>query len=374
MRVSSPAPPAAPAGAAAAPADWRLALPERRRRHLRAWLATGAAMTFAILVVGGITRLTQSGLSIVDWDPIMGVVPPLDHAGWMAAFDRYREFPEYQQLRRGMTLEEFRFIFFWEYFHRLLARTIGIVFLVPFVVFWKRGYFSPPLLARVVALFALGAAQGFMGWFMVMSGLVDDPSVSHYRLAAHLSIALAILGLCVWVRRDLSVRTAAAPRPGREARWWVGALGVLLGVQIVWGAFVAGLDAGLAFNTFPLMGGRLVPPNALGLEPALLNFVENPYTVQWVHRVLGTVLLASAAGAALRMRREDRWMRRLSAGFLALVSAQYALGVATLLLAVPVALGVLHQAVAAVILVVWLGWLHRVRELARRPPGALRHG
>lgn len=367
MSVSFPAVPSAPAEVpAAASGDWRLSIPEPRRRVLRWWLATGAVMTFAILVIGGITRLTQSGLSIVDWNPIMGVIPPLSEAQWMAAFDRYREFPEYQLVRRGMSLQDFKFIFFWEYFHRLVARVIGIVFLVPFLVFWARGFFPRPLLRSVGAVFLLGAAQGLMGWFMVMSGLVDNPAVSHYRLAAHLSIALAILGLCVWLMRDLSVTGAeAVARPGREARRWVWALGALVMVQIVWGAFVAGLDAGLFFNTFPLMGGRLVPANVLGLDPALLNFVENPITVQWVHRVLGTVLLLAAAVAMVRMRRENAWVRRLSLAFLALVVAQYGLGIATLLLAVPVSLGVMHQALAAVVLVVWVGWMHRVRMAGR---------
>jgi heme a synthase len=361
MDLSTLPRPAAPAaGGERERGDWRLRLPERRRRHLRLWLGTGAAMTFAILVIGGITRLTQSGLSIVDWNPIMGVIPPMGEDAWQAAFDRYREFPEYQKLRRGMSLQEFQFIFFWEYLHRLVARLIGIVFLVPFLVFWRRGYFAPPLLKRVGVLFLLGAAQGVMGWFMVMSGLVDDPAVSHYRLAAHLSLALAILATCVWLMRELRVpATPAVAAPGAAARRWVVALGALLGVQIVWGAFVAGLDAGLYFNTFPLMGGRLVPPNVAGLEPALLNLVENPITVQWVHRVLGTVLLAAAVAAALGARREPRWMRGAALTFLALVVAQYALGVATLLMAVPVSLGVLHQATAAVIVALWVAWAHR---------------
>ena len=333
---------------------------------LRWWLGTGAALTMAIVVIGGITRLTQSGLSIVDWNPIMGVIPPLSEAQWMAAFDRYREFPEYQVLRRGMSLEEFKFIFFWEYFHRLVARTIGLVFLVPFLVFWWRGFFPRPLLGRVAALFLLGAAQGVMGWYMVMSGLVDNPAVSHYRLAAHLSLALAILGGCVWLMRDLSLADRpAGARPGGEVRAWVWVLGALVMVQIVWGAFVAGLKAGRMFNTFPLMGGSLLPPNGLGLRPALLNLVENPITVQWMHRVLGTVLLLAAVAAVVRMRREEAWVRRLGVAFLALVVAQYALGVATLLLAVPISLGVLHQAVAAVVLVVWVGWVHRVRIAGR---------
>jgi heme a synthase len=273
--------------------DWRLALPEDRRRRVRAWLWTGAGLTFLILVVGGITRLTQSGLSIVDWNPIMGAVPPLNEAQWMEAFDRYRQFPEYQKLRQGMTLDEFRFIFFWEYLHRQIARLIGLVFLLPFLFFLVRGYFNGPLLRRSLLLFALGGLQGAIGWYMVSSGLIDRPHVSQFRLGVHLSIAFAIFAGCVWTALDLRVRS---PRPSHAAdtdgwlRRALVAVGLLFGVQVFWGALVAGLKAGRYFNTFPLMDGGWIPPNMFGLEPALLNFVENPFTVQWTHRVLGTSL------------------------------------------------------------------------------------
>lgn len=346
------------------PADWRLSIPADRRRHLRAWLWTGAGLTILIVIIGGITRLTQSGLSIVDWDPIMGVIPPLSQAEWQEAFDRYRQFPEYQKLRAGMTLGEFQFIFFWEYVHRLAARLIGVAFLVPFLFFWARGYLNPPLRRRLLLLFGLGALQGFMGWFMVASGLVDVPRVSHYRLAAHLSIALLIFASCVWLVRELGdFAEYALPVEEARRRWslrWAWALGALLAVQILWGAFVAGLDAGLIFNTFPLMDGGLLPPQALGMEPALRNLVENPVTVQWVHRVLGTVLLVAAIGVAIGARRgaADARSARLSLAIAALVCVQYALGIATLLLAVPVSLGVAHQVTAVVILGVWLSWLH----------------
>jgi cytochrome c oxidase assembly protein subunit 15 len=337
---------------------------DRRRSHLRIWLYGGATLTFLLLVIGGITRLTQSGLSIVDWKPLMGVVPPLGEAEWRDAFARYQAYPEYQQLRRGMTLAEFRFIYFWEYLHRLTARLLGLAFVVPFAVFWMRGYFDRPLLRRVLVLFGLGALQGFMGWFMVRSGLVDDPRVSHYRLAAHLSLALVIFGYCLWLARDLAPRerspAAAHPRP--EAARWAYALGALLGVQIVWGAFVAGLDAGTIFNSFPEMGGQLVPPGAWSLDPALRNAVENPATVQWIHRVLGTVLLLAAGAWVVRSGRVGGDARSILLGrlFAAVVGVQYGLGVLTLLHAVPVSLGVLHQATAVVLLGVWLLWMHRL--------------
>lgn len=353
--------------AARARADRHPQLDERRRRHLRLWFWSGAALTFVILVIGGITRLTQSGLSIVDWRPLMGVVPPLTDAQWQEAFDSYRRFPEYQLLRQGMTLEEFKFIFFWEYIHRVFARLIGVVFLVPFAVFWLRGYFDRPLLRRALFLFGLGALQGLAGWYMVKSGLVDRPHVSHFRLGIHLSIAFAIFGCCVWFALDL-----------RSSRPWVSmseaarrvllrglyTLGALLALQVFWGALVAGLKAGRLFNTFPRMGGAWIPPNVLGLEPAWLNLVENPITVQWLHRLLGTVLGLAAIVFFLRVRRlaVDGVVQRLNAAFLVLILVQYGLGVLTLLYHVPVSLGVLHQATAMLIFGVWLAWLHVARH------------
>lgn len=336
-------------------------------------------MTLLTLVIGGITRLTRSGLSIVDWAPIMGVVPPLSEAGWQQVFDAYRAFPEYQELRQGMSLGEFKFIFFWEYLHRLVARTIGVVFLVPFVVFVVRGYLSRPLARRTLVLFALGAGQGLMGWFMVMSGLVDEPRVSHYRLAAHLSLAFVIFGYAIWLARELSVGGApSVVPPGSRALLsrGLGWLGGLLGVQIVWGAFVAGLKAGYYYNTFPLMAGSLVPPDFVRVQPALLNLIENPSAVQWMHRLLGTALLVAAAVffARVRRRRMDVRSQRLNAVFFGLVAAQYVIGVLTLLFYVPVSLGVLHQAMAMIIVGAWLVFLHHARHLQAAPvSGAAPH-
>lgn len=346
-------------------AGWWAEIPEERRRPIRLWLWSIAAMTFGVMVVGGITRLTLSGLSIVEWNPVMGVIPPLGEAQWQEAFDAYRRFPEYQRLRQGMTLAEFQSIFFWEYLHRLLARGIGLVFLVPFLFFWARGWFHRPLFRRALVLFGLGAMQGVLGWLMVASGLVDRPSVSHYRLAAHLSLAFLIFGWALWLIRDLTPGAGAPvlqPRERRVLLRGLGLVGVLLATQIVWGALVAGLKAGKYYPTFPLMGGRLVPGELLYLDGALENLVANPVAVQWVHRVLGTLLLLAVAGfSALVVRRvRDRPSRRYAAALTGLVAAQYALGIVTLLLAVPVSLGVIHQAMAMVLFGAWLAWLHRV--------------
>lgn len=345
------------------PVGWRLQIPEPNRRRIRRWLWAIVAMTAAILAVGGITRLTQSGLSIVRWEPLMGVVPPLGDAQWAERFEQYRQFPEYRQLRQGMTIAEFKTIFFWEYLHRLLARGLGVVFLVPFVAFWARGRMPRPLMVRMLALFGLGAAQGLMGWLMVVSGLVDRPSVSHYRLAAHLGLALVIVSVAVWFARDLAVgstRPMVSDRTRRAMRHGAVAVGVLLWAQLLWGALVAGLDAGLGFNTFPLMAGRLVPPHVFTPGPVVLNLLQQPPAVQWMHRVLGTLLLVVTAVVVFRRhgRQADPAWRRLAITMLTAITAQYVLGVLTLLWAVPLALGVAHQVTALAILIVWVSWLH----------------
>ena len=347
--------------------DWRLALPEPRRRRVRLWLWAVAATTASVMLVGGITRLTHSGLSMVEWQPIVGVMPPLDDAQWAERFEQYRRFPEYQ-VRRDMSLAEFKRIFFWEYLHRLLARSIGLIFLVPFIAFWRAGYLPPPLARRMLFLFACGAAQGALGWWMVRSGLVDRPSVSHYRLAAHLALAVGIFGVCVWLARDLSttrVRAAAGVRARILMTRGLAVLGVLLASQIVWGAFVAGLRAGLLFNTFPLMDGRLVPEALLSLDPVMRNFVENLATVQWTHRVLGTLLLCSTAVLFAGVRRSDAdgASRKLNLAFAVLVGAQYLLGIATLIWWVPVGLAAVHRGLALALVGVWVAWFHHVRTL-----------
>lgn len=345
---------------------WVDSIPETRRRHLRIWLWTGAALTASTLVVGGITRLTESGLSIVDWAPIVGSIPPLNHADWQEAFARYQQYPEYVKLRPSMTLSEFKVIYFWEYLHRMIGRLIGMVFLIPFIMFWIRGYFTGPLVRRVLLLFALGGMQGLMGWYMVKSGLVDRPDVSHYRLAAHLLLAMTIFGCCIWFANDLLARprqSIAAESRTFLIRALIG-LGALLVTQIFWGALVAGLKAGFIYGTFPLMDGGLLPPNGWTHDPVLINLVENMATVQWVHRVLATILLVSAISFIVKVRRDHNLapFHRWSAAFAGLIMLQYVLGVTTLLTHVKTAIGVTHQATALLIVGVLLTFLHQVRQ------------
>ena len=351
--------------------DWRLQLPEHQRRYVRAWFGLIAATTLLVLVVGGATRLTHSGLSMVEWEPILGVIPPLNDAQWQERFVQYQQFPEYQKLRAAMTMQEFKFIFFWEYLHRLLARAIGIVFLIPFVYFLVRRWLNRPLFLRSLALFALGGLQGVMGWLMVASGLVDRPSVSHFRLAAHLSLAFVIFGYSVWLARELAVseeRAGIDRVAQRGVRRGLGIVGGLLMVQIVWGAFVAGLKAGFFANTFPLMGGRLIPIGLMDRSPAWVNVVSNPVTVQWLHRVIGTILVLAVMGLTVHVLRQavDSLTRRLAIGLAILIALQYLLGVLTLVQAVPVGLGVTHQAFALLLFGVWVMWVHHARELALR--------
>ena len=344
--------------------DWRTAIPESRRKYLRAWYWTIAFVTLCVLIVGGVTRLTHSGLSMVEWQPILGVIPPVSDADWQHRFEQYQQFPEYQKLRQGMTLSEFKFIFFWEYMHRVLARVIGMVFLIPFVFFLVRRWMNPPLIKRSLALFGLGAMQGLMGWLMVASGLVDRPSVSHFRLAAHLSLAFLIFGYAVWLARDMRLDGHAIDVDEdqlRKTKRGLTIVGVLLAAQIVWGAFVAGLKAGFFANTFPLMGGRLVPAKLLQMQPALRNFVSNPITVQWTHRLLGTILALSVIGLFLATRKADARSRSFATALLVIVLAQYLLGVLTLIYAVPIALGVTHQTVALILFGIWVAWAHHVR-------------
>jgi cytochrome c oxidase assembly protein subunit 15 len=316
-----------------------------------------------MVVVGGVTRLTHSGLSIVEWQPIVGAVPPLNDAQWEAAFAKYRETPEFRLRNHDMTLAGFKGIFWWEYAHRLLGRVIGIAFLLPFLYFLARRRLDPPLAWKLLAVFALGGLQGFMGWYMVASGLVDDPRVSQFRLAAHLGLAFAIYGAMLWIALGL----LAPPRPAgsdKATRRLAAALVALVFVMVLSGALVAGIRAGSAYNTVPLMNGHLVPPEILMIDPWWKNFGYNMATVQFDHRALAWVLLVLVPVTWWRIARSGstpaparRWAHALG---VALV-AQFALGVATLVNGVPLAAAALHQAGAVVVFTCVIGMCHALR-------------
>jgi cytochrome c oxidase assembly protein subunit 15 len=317
------------------------------RRAVAAWLLLCAAMVCAIVVVGGITRLTRSGLSIVEWQPLIGAIPPLSEAHWQELFARYRETPEYKLVNFAMDLDGFKRIFWWEYVHRLLGRLVGLVYLLPFLWFLARRRIERPLAWKLWGVFALGAFQGALGWLMVKSGLVDDPKVSHLRLTAHLGVALAIIAAQLWIALDL-----LRPREGRRSRLAL-ALAGLVFLMALSGAMVAGLRAGYAYNTFPLMNGHLVPPEWLLLEPWWRNFEYNMATVQLVHRAIFWLLAVLVPLAWWRARG-----RASAHALLAAFVLQATLGISTLLLAVPVGLAAAHQAGAVLLLVVALVHAH----------------
>lgn len=335
------------------------------RRVIGRWLAVWAGMVLLTVVIGGVTRLTESGLSITEWRPVSGVIPPLSAQDWNDAFARYQQIPEYQQLNRGMTLPEFKRIFLWEYGHRLWARLVGLVLAGPLAWFLVRRRLTRPLARRLVLILTLTGAQGALGWFMVQSGLTERTDVSQYRLAAHLGLALVIYVLTVWTAADL----LAPPRPGdaRDRRVALAAtwLAALVFLTAIAGAFVAGLDAGRVYNTFPLMGGRLVPPGYGQLTPAWRNLFENAAAAQFNHRLLaalGLVAVVAVWGwARRRLAGRGRWMLDL---LLAVATLQVALGVGTLLLVVPVWLAALHQGGAVLLLTAGVLLLHAARPAA----------
>jgi heme a synthase len=340
-------------------------------RAIAAWLLVCCALVFAMVVVGGVTRLTHSGLSIVEWQPIVGAVPPLDAAAWQETFEKYQLTPEYREVNRGMSLAEFKGIFWLEYFHRLLGRLIGAVFFVPLVWFWARRRLDRPLAWKLASVFALGALQGAMGWYMVKSGLVDDPRVSQFRLTAHLVIALLIFAAMLWMAMDLLSPPRAAPGDAlpasrtaasglRRLGWLVAGI---VGYMVVTGGFVAGIRAGKAYNTFPLMHGHIVPPEIFMIDPWWQNFFYNMATVQFDHRLGAWVLAFLVPFTWLWVRRSVAPPRaRLAVNLLlAAVAVQIVLGITTLVFAVPVALGAAHQAGAVIVFAAALFTSHSLR-------------
>ena len=342
---------------------------ETRRRAIRLWLLAVAALMFVTVVVGGATRLTESGLSIVEWKPVTGVVPPLDASAWQAEFDKYKTIPQYRERHAGMSLDEFKTIYWWEWTHRVLARLVGAAFLVPFLWFLWRGWVEPPLRARLWTIFGLGAALGVVGWWMVASGLSGRVTVSQYWLAFHLTLACLIFAAVLWTAQGL------LPRPDivAPARVRAGALAVLalVVIQIYLGALVSGLRAGLIYNTWPLIDGSLVPETARLFfhAPLWRNFFENTLTVQFDHRMIAYVLELFVLLHAIDVARTLREGPVLT-GALALASVvtlQGALGIATLLHQAPLALALLHQAMALAVLAVAV--VH-AEHLARAPAHA----
>jgi cytochrome c oxidase assembly protein subunit 15 len=333
------------------------------RRAVGIWLLLVAMLVFAMVLLGGATRLTHSGLSIVEWQPVSGVIPPLDAADWQSEFGRYQQFPEYRQRNSDMTLDEFKRIFWVEYAHRLLGRFIGAVLVLPFLYFLWAGALDRALVPRLAIIVLLFGAQGALGWFMVESGLVNDPAVSHYRLTAHLGLAVILYGAILWTAFDLLVeqhRRSTAGAPRRASQMLVG----LVFLQILAGGLVAGLHAGLIYNSWPLMDGSLAPLHLFDARPWWRNPLENIAMVQFDHRMLAYLALLCAAAVCWRvfaLPMIDSKVRRAVLVLLAAIAVQVGLGIATLLLVVPVPLAVVHQAGALVVFTAALWLCHSLR-------------
>jgi cytochrome c oxidase assembly protein subunit 15 len=333
-------------------------------KPIAVWLLACCALVFVMVVVGGVTRLTHSGLSMVEWQPLVGTIPPLSQSDWEQVFLKYQATPEYQHVNRGMALDEFKGIFWWEYFHRLLGRAIGLVFFLPLLWFVVRGKIGRPLALKLAGIFVLGGLQGAMGWYMVKSGLVNDPRVSQFRLTAHLGLALAIYAAMLWTALDL-LRPAHAPmnKSHRRLARYALALAGLIFLMALSGGFVAGIRAGLAYNTFPLMNGHFVPPEILTLEPWWMNLFNNMATVQFDHRMIAWLLLLLVPAFWLATRRVPLPPRaRLATHFLlGMLTIQVILGISTLLLVVPVPLAAAHQGGAVLLLTTSLWTSHELR-------------
>lgn len=338
--------------------------PDRSDFLLGTWLLFCAGVVFLMVIVGGITRLTQSGLSMVEWAPLMGVLPPLSLADWQDVFAKYQTSPEYLEVNFGMSLAEFKKIFWWEYGHRVLGRVIGLLYLFPLLYFWAKGMVPSAWRLRLFGLFLLGGLQGLMGWYMVQSGLADVPRVSQYRLTAHLGLALIIFGFMWWfalcfLRGEKSNNEAAAS----FRRLTILAAATVF-IMMLSGGFVAGTKAGYIINTFPKMNGEWVPAGWLAMQPIWRNFFENAITIQYVHRLLAVLVsavLLIMCFSALKERYQTGWQWPLI-----LLVLQVVLGISALLLIVPVALGAAHQAGAVGLFASTLYVAHRARFSPQR--------
>ena len=322
------------------------------QKAIAIWLLVCCATIFGMIILGGVTRLTGSGLSMVQWEPIMGILPPLNQTEWQESFLLYQQFPEYQLKNFHMSLDDFKSIFWFEYGHRLLGRSIGMIFLLPFLFFLFKRKIEKALTPKLITMFVLGGLQGLMGWYMVKSGLVNDPHVSQYRLTAHLGLAIVIYDYMLWVALGLLYPKINSDKHNPSLSRLALIISTVIFITALSGGFVAGTHAGFAFNTFPLMDGRLIPVGLFDLSPVWRNFFENIVTVQFDHRVLATLLflLIPAFWFKAGKLELEPLAKTGSHLLLAALALQITLGISTLLLVVPVALAAAHQAGAIVLL------------------------
>jgi cytochrome c oxidase assembly protein subunit 15 len=332
----------------------------QHKRLVGIWIYSISVMVLMMVVIGGVTRLTGSGLSIVEWKPLMGAIPPLNHTDWLEVFSKYQESPQYKLVNQGMNMEQFQWIFFWEYFHRLIGRLIGVVFFFPFVFFiWKK-HLNKKWVSLLLLGFAIGGLQGLMGWLMVKSGLVDEPRVSHFRLAAHLLLAMLIFIYFFWLGFKWNVENLSRkqyslgnfkPSDMSMVSKILGVLTLLCVVQIFYGALVAGLRAGYLAGTFPLMDGKFFPSGGLLFKPIWMNFFNNPLTVQWTHRCIAWLLYFSIFLVWVLFRKKLDSVTREYLNLLFIwINLQFILGVTVILTSVNMPLAVLHQVGAFAVL------------------------
>jgi cytochrome c oxidase assembly protein subunit 15 len=323
-------------------------------RPIILWLFSTCFLIWLMIMLGGATRLTHAGLSIVEWKPITGIIPPLTQAQWLEAFESYKQFPEYKLVNQGMNLADFQFIYFMEYFHRLLGRMMGLWFMAPLAIFWFRNQLSPKLKTRALIALFLGLSQGVLGWYMVKSGLVKDPAVSHYRLTAHLLLAIGLYGLLFWTALELihpPLKNSVKLEPPLIRRLSLLSC-IAVTFTIFYGGLVAGLKAGLIYNTFPLMGERLIPEEWSFYSPIWINFFENAALVQCIHRwlAISTAALILFTSWTIWHQSFQKHIRSIALIFACTALTQIALGILTLLFHVPVILGTLHQGAAVILL------------------------
>lgn len=327
------------------------------------WLLFVAGLVFAMVVVGGITRLTESGLSITEWKPVTGALPPLGHADWLAEFEKYKATPEYQQINAGMSLAQFQFIYFWEWAHRLLARLVGVAFALPFIWFAVKRAIPKGYIIRLIPLFLLGGLQGVIGWWMVVSGLSERTDVSHFRLAVHLLLALFILAALIWTALDLKALAKDAHAKSARLTGFSVLVAVILFIQLLFGAYVAGMNAGQVSNSWPLMNGYLVPDGIDASAGWLHATLNDPYLIHFIHRWWAWVTVAALIVMARRVRALGA--RRISIAIHSAFGIQILLGIATVMTGVDITLAVLHQAVGALVVATFAWGAHRIGQEAK---------
>ncbi|HET7819177.1 MAG TPA: COX15/CtaA family protein [Bacteroidia bacterium] len=333
---------------------------EKKYKPIVIWLLTGCILIYAMVVIGAVTRLTGSGLSITEWKIVTGTLPPLSEEAWQKEFDAYKQIPQYKLINSHFELSDFKNIYFWEYLHRLIGRMIGIVFLIPFVWFWIKKKLPQDFMKKAMVLFVLGGFQGFLGWFMVKSGLSENVYVSHYRLAIHLISAFTVFGFTFWYALDL-IYTNKYPHPALR-KISILLLSVII-LQIIYGAFVAGLKAGYGYPTWPKMGNEWLPSDIVALEPLWKNFMEGHAGVQFIHRYLAyiVVILVGILFFKSKKTNTSRSQKTIINSLVIIVLAQFLLGVLTLLYGVPITVAVLHQTGAFFLFSTTILFLHRIK-------------